>query len=90
MEEEVGVSNKVGVSNEVGVSKEYNSNWMLYLFTKMGKMTDLGFGTSYKDGLCPKLEKNLAKPKLSSQNVFYDTSCPLLSSSRVLKFVIFV
>ena len=32
-------------------------------------MPDLGFGTSYKDGLCPKLEKNPTKPKLGPQNV---------------------
>ena len=39
-------------------------------FTKIGKMPDLGLGTSYKDGLCPKLEKNSAKPKLGPQNVY--------------------
>ena len=54
--------------------------WYLLFFTKITKMPDLGFGTSYKDGLCPKLEKNLEKPKLSPQNVLYDSSCPLLSS----------
>ena len=43
-------------------------------------MPDLGFGTSYTDGLCPKLEKNPAKPKLSPQNVLYDTSYPLLKA----------
>ena len=62
---------------------------MMHFFTKITKMPDLGFGTSYKDGLCPKLEKNPAKPKLSPQNVLYDTSCPLLSSIRVLEFVSF-
>ena len=31
-------------------------------FTKITEMPDLGFGTSQKDGLCPKLEKNPAKP----------------------------
>ena len=62
---------------------------MVLFFTKITKMPDLGFGTSYKDGLCPKLKKNPAKPKLGTKNVLYDTSCPLLSSSRVLEFVIF-
>ena len=52
-------------------------------------MPDLGFGTSYKDGLCPKLEKNPAKPKLGPQNVSYVTSCPFIRSSRVLGFAIF-
>ena len=62
---------------------------MVPFFTKITKMPDLGFGTSYTDGLCPKLEKTPAKPKLSPQNVLYDTSCPLFSSSRVLEFAIF-
>ena len=53
------------------------------------KMPDLGFGTSYKDGLCPKLKKNPAKPKLGTKNVLYDTSCPFLRSSKVLEFAIF-
>ena len=42
---------------------------MVHFFTKMGKMPDLGFGTLCKDGLCPKLDKNPAKPKLDPQNV---------------------
>ena len=42
---------------------------MVHFFTKMEKMPDLGFGTSYKDELCPKLEKNPAKQKLGPQNV---------------------
>ena len=61
---------------------------MVRFFIKITKMPDLGFGTSYSGGLCPKLEKNPAKPKLSPQNVLYDTSCPLLNNSRVLEFVI--
>ena len=65
------------------------SNSMVHFFTKMWKMPDLGFGTSYKDGLCPKLEKNPAKPKLGPQNVSYVTSCPFIRSSRVLGFAIF-
>ena len=55
----------------------------------MGKMPDMGSGTSYKDGLCPKLEKNLSKPKLGPQNVWYDNSWPFLRRSRVLEFAIF-
>ena len=66
-----------------------NSNSTAQFFTKMGKMPDMGFETPYKDGLCPKLEKNPAKPKLSPQNVLHDTPCPLLSNSIVLEFVIF-
>ena len=62
---------------------------MVHFFTKMGKMPKLGFGTSCKDGLCPKLEKNPAKPKLGPQNVSYVTSCPFIWSSRVLGFAIF-
>ena len=58
-------------------------------FTKMEKMPDLGFGTSYKDGLCLNLEKNPAKLKLGAKNVLYDTSCPFLWSSKVLEFAIF-
>ena len=39
-------------------------------------MPDLGFETSYKDGLCPKLEKNSAKPKSGPQINLYDiNSC---------------
>ena len=34
----------------------------------MGKMPDLGFETSYKDGLCPKLEKNPCKAKIWPSN----------------------
>ena len=37
---------------------------MIHFLTKLGKKSDFGFGTSYKDGLCPKLRKNPAKPKL--------------------------
>ena len=37
---------------------------MVHFFTKMGKMPDLGFGTSYKDVLCPKLEKKPCKAKI--------------------------
>ena len=37
-------------------------------------MQELGFGTSYKDGLCPKLYKNSANPKLGPQKVLYDNS----------------
>ena len=62
---------------------------MVLFFTKITKVSDLGFGISYTDGLCPKLEKTPAKPNLIPQNVLYDTSCPLLSSSRVLEFAIF-
>ena len=51
---------------------------MVQFFTKMGKMIDLDFGTSYKDGLCPKLEDKSYKAKIGPQNVFYDTSCPFL------------
>ena len=58
-------------------------------FTKMEKNARLGFGTSYKDGLCPKLEKNPEKPKLGPQNILYDNSCHLIRSSRVLKLAIF-
>ena len=47
----------------------------------MEKMPDMGSGTSYKDGLCPKLEKNLSNPKLGPQNVWYDTSWPFLRKS---------
>ena len=57
---------------------------MVLFFTKITKILDLGFGTSYKDGLCPKLKKNPAKPKLGTKNVLYDTSCPFLWSSKVL------
>ena len=32
-------------------------------------MQVLGFGTSYKHGLCPKLFKKPVKPKLDPQNV---------------------
>ena len=52
-------------------------------------MPDLSFGTSYKDRLCPKLEKNPAKLKLDTKNVLYDTSCPFLWSSKELEFAIF-
>ena len=52
-------------------------------------MPHLGFGTSNKNGLYPKLEKNHAKPKLDPQNVLYDNSCPFLGSRGVLKFAIF-
>ena len=62
---------------------------MVLFFTKITKLPDLGFGTSYKDGLCPKLEKNSAKPKLGPQNVLYVTSCSFIRSSRVLGFAIF-
>ena len=62
---------------------------MLQFFTKIGKMPDLSFGTSYKDRLCPKLEKNPAKLKLGTKNVLYDTSCPFLWSNKVLEFAIF-
>ena len=67
----------------------FNSNSRVHIFTKMGKMPDMGSGTSYKDGLCPKLEKNLSKPKLGPQNVWYDNSWPFLRRSRVLEFAIF-
>ena len=33
-------------------------------FTKITEMPDLCFGTSHKDVLCPKLEKNPAKPTM--------------------------
>ena len=62
---------------------------MVHFFTKMVNMPDLVFATSYKDGLCPKLKKNPAKPKLGPQNVSYVTSCPFIRSSRVLGFAIF-
>ena len=62
---------------------------MVLFSTKITKMPDLCFGTSYKDGLCPKLKKNPAKPKLGTKNVLYDTSCPFLRSSKVLEFAIF-
>ena len=58
---------------------------MVYFFTKLGKMQDLGFGTSNKVGLCPKLQKNPAKPKLAPQNVLYYTSCPFLRSSKSIE-----
>ena len=51
----------------------------------MGKMPDMGSGTSYKDGLCPKLEKNPAKPKLSPQNVLYYISFPFLRCSKSIE-----
>ena len=53
--------------------RSYKSNSMVLFFTKISKMPDLGFGTSYKNGVYPKLEKNPAKLKLSLQNVLYDT-----------------
>ena len=71
------------------LSEGLKSNSMVQFFTKMGKIPDLGFGTSNKDGLYPKLEKNPAKPKLGPKNVLHDNSCPFLRSSRVLKFAIF-
>ena len=78
------------LSNEnSGPQWRFKSNSMVHFFTKMWKMPDLGFGTSYKDGLCPKLLKNPAKPKLGPQNVLCYTSCPFLRSSRVLEFAIF-
>ena len=78
------------LSNEnSGPQWRFKSNSMVHFFTKMWKMPDLGFGTSYKDGLCPKLEKNPAKPKLGPQNVSYVTSCPFIRSGRVLGFAIF-
>ena len=47
-----------------------------YTFSqKWEKMPDLGFGTSYKDELCPKLYVP-AQPKLGPQKVLYFTSCP--------------
>ena len=58
---------------------------MVHFFTKMGKLPDLGFGTSYKDGLCPKLHKNPVKLKLGLQNVLYFTSCPFLRSSKSIE-----
>ena len=51
-------------------------------------MQVLSFVTSNKDGLCPKLKKNLAKLKLCTKNVLYDTSCPFLWSNKVLEFAI--
>ena len=62
---------------------------VVQFFTKINKMSNLSFGTGYKDGLCLKLEKNSAKLKLGSKNVLYDTSCPFLWSSKVLEFAIF-
>ena len=47
-------------------------------------MSNLSFGTWYKDGLCLKLEKNPAKLKSGSKNVLFDTSCPFLWGSKVL------
>ena len=44
-------------------------------------MLDLGFGTSYKDVLCPKFYKDHAKSKLGPQN----TSCPFLRSSKSIE-----
>ena len=44
---------------------------MVHFFTKIEKMQDLGFGTSYKDELCPKLLKKPTKLKLGTQNVLY-------------------
>ena len=58
---------------------------MVHFFTKMEKIKDLHFGTSYKDGLCPKLYKNPAKPKLGPQIVLYYTSCPFLRSSKSIE-----
>ena len=46
-----------------GSQWRFNSTLMLHfftIFTKIGKMQVLGFGTSYKDGLCPKLSQNWA------------------------------
>ena len=54
---------------------------MVHFFTKMEKMQDLGFGTSYKDELCPKLLKKPTKLKLGTQNILYYTSCPFLRNS---------
>ena len=76
-------------NEHLGPQWRFMSNSMVHFFTKMWKMPDLGFGTSYKDGLCPKLEKNPAKPKFGPQNVSYVTSCPFIRSSRVLGFAIF-
>ena len=76
-------------NEHLGPQWRFMSNSMVHFFTKMWKMPDLGFRTSYKDGLCPKLEKNPAKPKLGPQNVSYVTSCPFIRSSRVLGFAIF-
>ena len=40
----------------MGPQRRCKLNLMGHFFTKMGYMTDLGFGTSYKDLLCPKVE----------------------------------
>ena len=42
-----------------------------YTFSqKWEKMPDLGFGTSYKDGLCPKLENKSYKAKIRPTKSF--------------------
>ena len=41
-----------------------------HFFTKMGKMPGLGFGTSYEDVLCPKLEKISCKAKIGPSKCF--------------------
>ena len=48
----------------------FKSTSMVYYFTKMGKMPDLGFWTSYKDVLCPKLEKKSWKAKIGPSKCF--------------------
>ena len=40
----------------LALSEDLSQLWWYTFFTKIGKkMQVLGFGTSYKDGLCPKL-----------------------------------
>ena len=49
---------------------------MGHFFPKMGKMEELGFGTSYKERwiMSKTIKKNPAKPKMGPQNVLCDTS----------------
>ena len=37
----------------------------------MGKIPDMGFGTSYKDGLCAKLEKKTPQSQNWAPKMFY-------------------